>query len=341
MWHIYLPGGAWCGSAAQCVARSKTLYGTSTLYPTDPAPNAVSHPSPFLRHSQQQQQNQPAFPQLEPHLPLRIVSLPPLSSLPISIASPSGPPSPFLRHAQQQQQHQPAFLSSPPLPFPLAPSSPHPSGSPSPFLRMLSSNSSINPPSYLLPPSPFLSPHLPLLLQALRPPFYGMLSSNSSINPPFHNWNLVRLIYCDGCGYSGTAGRVEVDSNGTVLYLDGRNIIQAVIEDLKAKGGIKSASQILLSGSSAGGQAVVSLCDLIAAAFPWAPTKCIADAGFFIDSKDRVGGYTWRDTVKDVVALHKPSWPACQDALPEADQWNLPDRRAATVEQYVCMGVLR
>ncbi|CAI5941729.1 unnamed protein product [Closterium sp. NIES-65] len=188
MWLIYLPGGGWCGTAAQCVARSKTLYGTSTLYPTDPEPNA-----------------------------------------------------------------------------------------------------------------------------ALRPPFNGILSSNSTINPPFYNWNLVRLIYCDGCGYSGTAGRLEADSNGTVLYLDGRNIVQAVIEDLKAKGGITSAAQILLSGSSAGGQAVVSLCDRIAAAFPWAPTKCIADAGFFIDSKDRVGGYTWRNTVKDVVALHKPSWPICQD----------------------------
>ncbi|CAI7835580.1 unnamed protein product [Closterium sp. NIES-53] len=36
MWHIYLPGGAWCGSAAQCVARSKTWLGSSTFYPDDP-----------------------------------------------------------------------------------------------------------------------------------------------------------------------------------------------------------------------------------------------------------------------------------------------------------------
>ncbi|CAI5995464.1 unnamed protein product, partial [Closterium sp. NIES-64] len=216
MWHIYLPGGAWCGTAAQCVARSKTLFGTSTLYPTDPAPNA-----------------------------------------------------------------------------------------------------------------------------ALRPPFNGILSSNSTINPPFYNWNLVRLIYCDGGGYSGTAGRLEVGTNGTAIYLDGWSIVQAVIEDLQSKRGIKSASQILLSGSSAGGQAVVALCDRIAAAFPWAPTKCISDSGFFIDSKDRVGGYTWRNGVKSIVAMHKPSWPACQDGLPENDQWNRPNWRAVTVEQYLCLGVLR
>ncbi|GJP33093.1 hypothetical protein CLOM_g17655 [Closterium sp. NIES-68] len=206
MWHIYLPGGAWCTSAAQCVVRSKSALGSSTFYPDDPTNKTLS------------------------------------------------------------------------------------------------------------------------------PPFNGILSSNSSINPPFHNWNLVRLIYCDGAGYSGTAGRLEVNA-ATVLYLDGWNIIQAVIADLKANHGIKSAAQILLSGSSAGGQAVISLCDRIAAALPWAPTKCIADSGFFIDSKDRAGGYSWRNAAKSLVALHKPSWPACMDALPETDRWE------CFFPQYTLQGV--
>ncbi|CAI6001201.1 unnamed protein product [Closterium sp. NIES-65] len=61
------------------------------------------------------------------------------------------------------------------------------------------------------------------------PGFNGILSSNSSINPPFYNWNLVRLIYCDGGGYSGTAGRLEIN-NDTAINLDGWNIVQAVIE---------------------------------------------------------------------------------------------------------------
>ncbi|CAI5995475.1 unnamed protein product, partial [Closterium sp. NIES-64] len=169
--------------------------------------------------------------------------------------------------------------------------------------------------SQLEPCSSFLSPpplpHSPL--QNLSPGFYGMLSSNSSINPHFHNWNLVRLIYCDGGGYSGTAGRVEVGSNGnsTTIYLDGWKIVQAVIQDLKSKQGIRSADQILLVGSSAGGQAAVALCDRIAGAFPWAATKCVSDSGFFIDSKDRKGGNTWRANAQSLVNLHKPSWPAC------------------------------
>ncbi|GJP49093.1 hypothetical protein CLOM_g8354 [Closterium sp. NIES-68] len=193
MWHIYLPGGAWCTSAADCVARSKTWLGSSTFYPDDP-------------------------------------------------------------------------------------------------------NSEV-----------------------IRPPFTGMLSSNSSINPPFHSWNLVRLIYCDGGGFAGATGRLNV-GGGTVLYLDGWRIMRAILEDLKSNRGIKSAAQILLSGSSAGGQAVVALCDRIAGALPWAATKCISDSGFFIDSKDRWGGFTWRGVAKSVVDLHRPKW-TCMEGLPESDQW--------------------
>ncbi|CAI7835584.1 unnamed protein product, partial [Closterium sp. NIES-53] len=81
---------------------------------------------------------------------------------------------------------------------------------------------------------------------------------------------------------------------------------------LKSNRGFKSAAQILLSGSSAGGQAVVALCDRIAAAFPWAATRCISDSGFFIDSKDRMGGFTWRNYAKSVVDMHQPKW-SCMD----------------------------
>ncbi|CAI5496457.1 unnamed protein product, partial [Closterium sp. Naga37s-1] len=84
-------------------------------------------------------------------------------------------------------------------------------------------------------------------------------------------------------------------------------------QDLKSNRGIKSADQILLVGSSAGGQAIVAFCDRIAAAFPWAATKCISDSGFFIDSKDRLGGNTWRASAQMLVDFHKPKWTDCMD----------------------------
>ncbi|CAI7858536.1 unnamed protein product, partial [Closterium sp. NIES-54] len=111
------------------------------------------------------------------------------------------------------------------------------------------------------------------------PAFTGLLSSSAAVNPAFHAWNLVRLVYCDGGGYTGTRGRIEVAGNKS-LYLDRWNIMQAVLQDLRAKRGMAAAARILLSGSSAGGQAVVMLCDRVAAAFPAAYTKCFSDAGF-------------------------------------------------------------
>ncbi|GJP33088.1 hypothetical protein CLOM_g17653 [Closterium sp. NIES-68] len=168
MWHIYLPGGAWCGSAADCVARSKTWLGSSTFYPDDPNSEVIR---------------------------------------------------------------------------------------------------------------PLLTACSAATAPTTRPFTAGISSAH-----------LLRR-----GGFAGTTGRLDV-GNGTGLHLSGWKIMRAIMADLKANRGIKSAAQILLSGSSAGGQAVISLCDRIAAAFPWAPTKCIADSGFFIDSKDRWGasrGAAW------------------------------------------------
>lgn len=31
----------------------------------------------------------------------------------------------------------------------------------------------------------------------------GFLSDNSAVNPDFYNWNIVKVMYCDGMVYSG------------------------------------------------------------------------------------------------------------------------------------------
>ncbi|CAI5502374.1 unnamed protein product, partial [Closterium sp. Naga37s-1] len=176
----------------------------------------------------------------------------------------------------------------------------------------------------------------------LRPPFEGILSGSAQQNPAMYQWNLVRLIYCDGGGYAGTRGALNVSaapappnasaaanstspSNSTkstgstkssasttsAIYLDGWNIIQAVIQDLVQKHEMRSASQILLSGSSAGGQATVNLCDWLASSFPSASTRCLVDSGFFLDTRDRAMNYTFRSLAQNLTALHRPSNPTC------------------------------
>ncbi|CAI5963743.1 unnamed protein product [Closterium sp. NIES-64] len=121
--------------------------------------------------------------------------------------------------------------------------------------------------------------------------FGGILSAHETENPVFNNWNLVRLVYCDGGGYAGTRGRIKLTrgffrlnstataSSRTVRLAAATN---AVLEDLQHHRGFGAASQILLSGSSAGGQATANLCDWLASSFPSASIRCLVDSGFFL-----------------------------------------------------------
>ncbi|CAI5984808.1 unnamed protein product [Closterium sp. NIES-65] len=63
--------------------------------------------------------------------------------------------------------------------------------------------------------------------------------------------------------------------------------LAAVLEDLQHHRGFGAASQILLSGSSAGGQAMANLCDWLASSFLSASIRCLVDSGFFLDTRDR------------------------------------------------------
>ncbi|CAI5471760.1 unnamed protein product [Closterium sp. Yama58-4] len=223
--------------------------------------------------------------------------------------------------------------------------------------------------------------------------FGGVLSSNERVNPLFHNWNLVRLLYCDGGGYAGTRGRinltdlfsgpntagtlpksvrvapatnVSLEADGSTestksmgspestksmgstestksmgstesnkstgsnltlrhhsaIYLDGWNIIQAVLQDLQLQRGFDSSTlEILLSGSSAGGQATANLCDWLASLFPSAFTRCLVDAGFFLDARDRFSRRTFRALAQNLTSLHRPVNPTCSYAAGRSEQW--------------------
>eukprot|EP00475_Leptophrys_vorax_P021209 TRINITY_DN28946_c0_g3_i1.p1 TRINITY_DN28946_c0_g3~~TRINITY_DN28946_c0_g3_i1.p1 ORF type:complete len:240 (-),score=9.41 TRINITY_DN28946_c0_g3_i1:60-779(-) len=83
-----------------------------------------------------------------------------------------------------------------------------------------------------------------------------------------------------------------------------------------------SAKRVLLSGSSAGGQAVVTWCDDVAAMVPTAQTKCIMDSGFFLDTTDRTGAMAFRARVQSMGALHKYAGNAkCLQAESRATRW--------------------
>ncbi|XP_022853057.1 pectin acetylesterase 8-like isoform X2 [Olea europaea var. sylvestris] len=131
--------------------------------------------------------------------------------------------------------------------------------------------------------------------------FSGILSSESQFNPDFHNWNRIKIRYCDGASFTGD---VETVDPATKLYFRGARIFLAVMEELLEKG-MKNAENAILSGCSAGGLTSILHCDNYRALIPEsAKVKCISDAGYFINAKTIFGASYIEDFYNGVVTTH-------------------------------------
>ena len=112
----------------------------------------------------------------------------------------------------------------------------------------------------------------------------GILSSNSTVNPDFYDWNLVFIGYCDGSSFSGNR---DAPLNG--LHYRGRANLDAVFDRLllprrSPHVSLADATQVLITGGSAGGLAVYLHADHIAGRLPSSiKVKAHADGGFFLD----------------------------------------------------------
>jgi len=123
------------------------------------------------------------------------------------------------------------------------------------------------------------------------------MSPSEAANPMMHNWNTVHVRYCDGSSYAGDATVVH---EGEVLYFRGRANRDSTILSLLTEHGMATASEVVISGCSAGALGVYLGLDhmaaLVKAANPATRVRGLADSGFFLDhtgdstySKPRVG----------------------------------------------------
>eukprot|EP01051_Picozoa_sp_SAG22_P007418 SAG22_NODE_522_length_9503_cov_4.233624_7_plen_271_part_00 len=125
----------------------------------------------------------------------------------------------------------------------------------------------------------------------------GLLNNSAATNPLTHDWNKVLMMYCDGGSYSGNnATAVPVAWNGTqreIHYRGFRNLNFA-LQTLKgsAEFGMGAATEVLISGDSAGGLASYWHADRFQEALPKAFVATVPDSGFFIGDET------------------KPAWPA-------------------------------
>jgi hypothetical protein len=108
--------------------------------------------------------------------------------------------------------------------------------------------------------------------------FGGLLSSHPQTNPNFYNWNLAYLKYCDGASFAGNVSS-PVTYNGTTVYFRGLRILMAIFEDVLGRG-LKSATEVIITGCSAGGLATFAHIDYIRSRLPTAAyVRGLIDAG--------------------------------------------------------------
>jgi hypothetical protein len=116
---------------------------------------------------------------------------------------------------------------------------------------------------------------------------FGYFSNDPAVNPLMYNWNIIYFKYCDGGSFSGSNSS-STTYQGATLHWRGKHILNGGITDMFLNRGLDKASDVVVSGCSAGGLATFLHCD------HWADrirsegqgsTKvvCMPDSGLFID----------------------------------------------------------
>jgi hypothetical protein len=153
--------------------------------------------------------------------------------------------------------------------------------------------------------------------------FHGFLSDNATVNPDFHDWNMVFLMYCDGGSFAGD--RLDpVDVLGNKIYMRGKLVLNALIDNLLSNG-LNKATEVILTGCSAGGLATYLHADHVSAYLPKnIKFRAFADAGYFLDIPDIHGSMSFRMGMIYGLYLHNATDgldPHCLQSYDCTDEW--------------------
>ena len=135
----------------------------------------------------------------------------------------------------------------------------------------------------------------------------GLFDNDPSVNP-FWAFNKVYVMYCDGGSFSGNVDR-PVRVGSTSLYFRGKAILRSVIRTLVQQGGMGGASQVLLSGCSAGGLSTYLHADAVGAMLPSSVTvyKAAPISGFFLDRTTLSGQSVYNAQMRNVYRFQNAS----------------------------------
>eukprot|EP00727_Mastigamoeba_balamuthi_P010693 m51a1_g6246 hypothetical protein (1711) ;mRNA; r:28044-43995 len=139
-------------------------------------------------------------------------------------------------------------------------------------------------------------------------PDSGQIHYDSKTNPDFWDWNHVMVQYCDGASFTGDREQPVVDpATGKTLYMRGLRIINAVFSDLLDRG-MLSATEVQLTGCSAGGLSTMLHADRLAALLSeGVKFGSVPLSGYFMHQPSAEGVPVYPDEMRSVFAVHNSS----------------------------------
>jgi hypothetical protein len=114
--------------------------------------------------------------------------------------------------------------------------------------------------------------------------FYGLMGLNDTSTSYFGDWTFVWLAYCDGSSQTSDLD-APLNVNGVSIHLRGRALLDAHMETLDELLNFTAvATEVLVSGTSAGGLSTHLHSSFFAARVPSARTVSVPDAAWWWDT---------------------------------------------------------
>lgn len=151
--------------------------------------------------------------------------------------------------------------------------------------------------------------------------FSGMMDSTAAVNPEFYAYNRVVLYYCDGASFSGNRDEPYFyEKTNQTLYFRGARILDAMLDTLIQDHGLGKATDVLVSGGSAGGLAAYLHADymheyLRKRGAPLTRFKAAPVSGFFLMHQDASGKLTYPNEMKYVFNMQNSSGGVNSDCI--------------------------
>eukprot|EP01084_Bolivina_argentea_P061931 113211_1 len=130
--------------------------------------------------------------------------------------------------------------------------------------------------------------------------------NNYSINPLSYNWNTIMVRYCDGSSFMSNR-ESPIVYNGIKLYFRGFRIMNAVLQYLTEQYGLDKASDVYITGGSAGGLTVWQAANYIRETYVAKNANYLVmpDSGYFLKWEGYgkyITGWKWNYENENIIS---------------------------------------